>query len=530
MHAIAATTWASNRIDIFWLDPGFAMHHKRFEGADWAIGWDDLGGSFNTAPAAVTLGPNRLDVFGVGADYAMYHRSFNGTWSQQWANLGMSFLSAPAAVVRTIPNISRFLDVFAVGEDHQMYHLIGTVDAFAPGIGWTAWERLGGHFNSAASAITPAPGRLEVFARDRDFTLRHKSWNGIEWSLGWNNLGGQLASPPQAIALGPNRWDVFAIGMDHALWHTWWNGIFWNEWENLGGEFMSAPSITSSRPNQLDVFAIGKEGDLQYRWWDGFIWTDWESLGGNITSAPTVVSRAPTLLNVLLPVENVQSQPQDVVHHTYNIFHRSFDGTAWHPPFMESLAVHLRIPSRYHFAIDWMDPKTTRSLVSDTNYLSSSVRAGGWPAVTQTRLFDGVSGPPWLVNMNFEPITVEPCENVVFNYLIVNNGHEDRQTFDNAVKEIGAGLADAGVKALSGSGLLGTIAGKVTGLLIGFAFADCDGLIAVEQAIFSGKELQAMTTELQPFSKTTNHPGTDSPAACGANSNYDITWSVARVH
>jgi len=246
MHAIAATSWASNRIDIFWLDPGFAMNHKHFDGTDWVIGWEDLQGSFNAAPAAVTLGPNRLDVFGVGADYAMYHRSFNGIWTQQWANLGMSFISAPAAIVRSIPNVSRFIDVFAVGDDHQMYHLVGTVDAFAPGIGWTQWERLGGHFNSAASVITPEPGRLEVFARDRDFTLRHKSWNGTEWSLGWDNLGGVLASPPQAIALGPNRWDVFAIGIDHALWHTWWNGIFWSEWENLGGEFTSAPSVTSA--------------------------------------------------------------------------------------------------------------------------------------------------------------------------------------------------------------------------------------------------------------------------------------------
>jgi hypothetical protein len=197
---------------------------------------------------------------------------------------------------------------------------------------------------------------------------------------------------------------------------------------------------------------------------------------------------------------------------------------------MESLAVHLRIPSRYHFAIDWMDPKTTRSLVSDTNYVSSSIRAGGWPAITETRLFDGVSGPPWLVNMNFEPITVEPCENVVFNYLIVNNGHEDRQAFDKAIAQIGAGLASAGVSALSGSGLLGAVAGKVTGLLIGFVFADCDGLVAIEQAIVSGKDLQGMTTDSQPFVKETFHAGTSSPAACGANSEYAITWSIARVH
>jgi hypothetical protein len=74
------------------------------------------------------------------------------------------------------------------------------------------------------------------------------------------------------------------------------------------------------------------------------------------------------------------------------------------------------------------------------------------------------------------------------------------------------------------------VAGKVTGMLIGFAFADCDGPIAVEQVIFSGKELQQMISESQAFQKATFHAGTDSPAACGANSEYEITWSIARVH
>jgi hypothetical protein len=52
----------------------------------------------------------------------------------------------------------------------------------------------------------------------------------------------------------------------------------------------------------------------------------------------------------------------------------------------------------------------------------------------------------------------------------------------------------------------------------------------MEQVIFSGKELQAITTDSQPFFKITTHAGTDSPGPCGANSEYEITWSFTRVN
>lgn len=534
MHSIAAASWGFDRIDIFWLDPQFAMNHKSWDGTDWVIGWDDLGGTFTSAPAAASPGPNQLDVFGLGPDYAMYHKAWNGTaWSPQWESLGGSFLSAPAAIMRNEgqPPLFKIMDVFAVGDDHQMYHLIGSIDVWRPGPVWSGWERLGGDFTSAATVISPSPGRLEVFGRDRDLTLRHKTWTGTGWSLGWDNLGGVLASPPQAIALGPDRWDVFAIGTDRALWHTWWNGIFWNEWESLGGEFASAPSLASSGPNRLDVLATGSDGTLYYRSWDSLVWSDWEALGGPFSSASTVVAPQASRLELVVPVEILPSQPHDVVERRYNIARKSWAGSVWLPVGIELLAVHMRVPSRYWFSIDYMDPQTTRSLVSDDDYLSSSIRPGGWPADTQTRFFPNVSGPPYLVNMNFEPITVEPCETVVFNYLIINKGHADRDTIDKLVAGVGNALASAGVDALTGSSLLGGLAGKALELFIGgIVFADCDGLVAIEQVTFTGKELQALTTDTQPHTVTTSYPGTDSNTGCGDNSFYVITWSVKSVH
>jgi hypothetical protein len=133
--------------------------------------------------------------------------------------------------------------------------------------------------------------------------------------------------------------------------------------------------------------------------------------------------------------------------------------------------------------------------------------------------------------MNFEPITVEPCETVVFNYLILNQGHADRDSVDKLVAGVGNALASAGVEALTGSGLLSAVAGKAVELFFGnIVFADCDGLVAIEQVSFTGKDLQSLATDAQPYSVTTPYPGTDSNTGCGDNSLYVITWSIKSVH
>src|SRR5215475_10103624 len=99
MHAIAATSWSSDRIDVLYLNPSLAMQHKVWDGTQWVVGWNELDGEFATSPAAVTLGPDRLHAFGVGTDYAMYHKAYTAAgWAAGWENLGGSFVSAPTAV------------------------------------------------------------------------------------------------------------------------------------------------------------------------------------------------------------------------------------------------------------------------------------------------------------------------------------------------------------------------------------------------------------------------------------------------
>ena len=70
------------KMEVLWLDNGFAMYYTRWEyidgypwGPDQSGVADFLGGKFTSPPAAISPAPNRLDVFGLGQDYAVYQNN-----------------------------------------------------------------------------------------------------------------------------------------------------------------------------------------------------------------------------------------------------------------------------------------------------------------------------------------------------------------------------------------------------------------------------------------------------------------------
>src|SRR5437763_465203 len=54
---------------------------------------------------------------------------------------------------------------------------------------WSGWEHLGGTIIEEPAVSSWAANRLDVFTRNTNSTLGHKSWNGSSWS-GWESLGG----------------------------------------------------------------------------------------------------------------------------------------------------------------------------------------------------------------------------------------------------------------------------------------------------------------------------------------------------
>ena len=103
------------------------------------------------------------------------------------------------------------------------------------------------------------------------------------------------------------------------------------------------------------------------------------------------------------------------------------------------------------------------------------------------------------------------------------------------MKAIGSGLTaitSIEICALSSVPVIGPILALVEkwflDQLIGIVFAKCDGLVAVEQVVKLGKDLQTLTGS-GPYTVTSTHPGTDSASGCGANSKYTVTWKITPV-
>jgi hypothetical protein len=623
VKGIATTSWAANRLDLFYLNADLTMQHDAvdptpFSGAPDVslysnILFENLGGRFNSVPAAVcslvepppivrgagTVGgaappraeaaaagvpspaaggagaaphaaggdagpvihppiPHvpRIDVFGLGADYGMRHLELwngkAGAPQPQWTNLGGVFISNPAAVAW-----DGQVDVLGVGLDRAMYRKTLKNNAWSPD-----WERLGGIFTSEATAVSWGPGRLDVFARGSDFTLRHKSYDGPAVT-DWENFGGSLASPPAAVSWAPNRLDVFAIADDGTLAHKWWDGTLWNEWEYLGlpaagTSFVAAPAATTWGPGRLDVFAAANDGIVYHYAFSGDTWASPEPLGGlgtpiapEFSPSPIATSVAANQLNLWAPRNQVDYEGNSS---TPVAGYRNFDGTKWR---YWNTAGEVALPARYSFSVDYFTVEQARSFNQDTDTAQSTLKAGNWPEQKKTEFMGDWGGTALkqaqVFSLNYGPVTVELCEPAIFNYQIINSAEADKDVLDGELNKAGKAMVDyaiSSIKKALGEGftaitsieiasitsvpVIGTILGLISGWLVEqlekvLSAGWCDGTVAVEQAVLLGRDLHIATDNGRIYSVMTDHPGTDSHDGCGGNSDYKVMWSIRRM-
>lgn len=207
-------------------------------------------------------------------------------------------------------------------------------------------------------------------------------------------------------------------------------------------------------------------------------------------------------------------------------------------------------PAYYTFRLDSFDIAKTRSRdnwlsdETDTDHVSLTVTVGDQAPYTQTRdLGDLDEGNNYQIGLSTGPILIaDPSEKVVFNYVMVNSGHQDEAAVQKALTQAGTTLAEAAVKAagtaiggtigttvLPGIGtLLGMLGGWLMGEVASILFADCDGPVAAEQVVKFGRDLWHDTVNGGVLNMSTYHPGVDSPSGCGSNSVYVVRWSIIR--
>jgi hypothetical protein len=203
---------------------------------------------------------------------------------------------------------------------------------------------------------------------------------------------------------------------------------------------------------------------------------------------------------------------------------------------------------KYSFAVDSFVIHNTRSLHKDTDYISASVAVAGRPALKATQKLGDLDNGTFRTAINFKDVAVADNETAVFSYAIVNSGHTDPNAAEKTLEQAVSTLAEKGAQAAATAAggavgaalgasigtavvpLIGTALGALAGWVVSYAgkliFANCDGAVAAAVHAYTGSQLHAGTSQGRHLGGTDHHPGTDSPAGCGSNSNYDVNWSI----
>lgn len=229
-----------------------AIYSDVFDHGHWS-GWFPWSGQkafgylFSSAPATTSWGPGRMELFVYGYDLNTGGKALLHTWADQGA--------------------------------------------------WSGnWEVLGtGNMQESPAAVSPQPGRDDVFVRGAGGELDHKGFANGQWSSGWANLGGTYLYSPAVASWAPSRLDVIVVGTDHVPYRLWSDdgGTTWSSPISLGGAASSFPAAISVSTGRLDVFMRGTDGHPYHQGFNNTTPFGWESLSTDSVSALASVAWIP---------------------------------------------------------------------------------------------------------------------------------------------------------------------------------------------------------------------------------------------
>jgi hypothetical protein len=128
--------------------------------------------------------------------------------------------------------------------------------------GQLAWQQLPSAFNATVEPAAIMLGQeVAVFSRSKSGKLWWAQTNGGKFGP-WANLSGELDSKPILASTGEGKIDVFVRATDDTLRRIAYTGGNWSPWENLGG----VVRVTDIRPavgkNTIDLFVSRKDGQV----------------------------------------------------------------------------------------------------------------------------------------------------------------------------------------------------------------------------------------------------------------------------
>jgi len=175
---------------------GYGMTYRRMNATGSWGGWANATGEFKGDPTVLSTAA-RAEYFGVAVDGTLRYRSWiaeSNTMTEE-VDLGGKFQSA-VSVFAT----GNRVDVVGVGPDARVWHKARIGQTWG-----TAWESLGGWFNSAPRAVVTGEGQAVVFGLGPNGTIIHAMIEiGVNYNWGqrqWFTDGGSMSA--KWFRLGP---------------------------------------------------------------------------------------------------------------------------------------------------------------------------------------------------------------------------------------------------------------------------------------------------------------------------------------
>jgi phospholipase C len=198
-------------------------------------------------------------------------------------------------------------------------------------------------------------------------------------------------------------------------------------------------------------------------------------------------------------------------------------------------------PARFAtFTMDSLGISNTRSPHTDTDFVYLGATVGANPTVFVQKPLGDLNNGTHSVGLSVEVDIPDDDTIVVFNYVVLNNGHGGNDAAANAAqsalsfiaKQIINNGAVAAASITVGSivvpffvSAVAALAGILeAGLLLS---VDCDGAVAGGALPFTCSELIKRTASGQKIPENADHHGTDSHVGCGSNSQYSTACTIA---
>lgn len=237
--------------------------------------------------AVVSTSSSSEDVLFRGTDSSLQHAyTRDGGVTYHRDSLGGLITSEPGAVVQA--GTSPRIDVFVRGTNGYLYQKYYSA-------GWSEYKYLGAQMAGSPSAVSWAPGRLDVFYVAPHGNLGHGWYDGAWHFQSLITPGVTVRGHPAAVSYTSGALDVFYRGSDDALHHAYYNSTSggW-QYVSLGGGMVGDPAVavqtSAGSPVQMRVYIHGTNGAPYVNSLSGTTSSGYTGLAGLLGSDPVATS------------------------------------------------------------------------------------------------------------------------------------------------------------------------------------------------------------------------------------------------